>query len=679
VNEAGRSLPRWAPLLLVLAAVSCVAAWTIRGIAADPGLAFLLARDGAQWLRAPDKTVLKAPLRAPVHATFRHEFRLEAPLEESVLFVTAFRSASVYLDGTPLLQEPRSLERWKAERRVRVPGPIAAGTHTLLIACQNDRGPPLARLRWPDANLRSGPDWLALLPSGDTAAVQPVEAIEAPALARRFPTVREAFLELLPWILSACVLGGAISWALEARPIARAGWVLDPARLRWGLLLALFLVGLNNLWNLELGVGRDYPDHVEYLKYVAEHRRLPEIAQASQNFQAPLFYLLAAALYQLLGALGLEDPTALRVLRVISLLSAVATLEVCYRLLRRVFPFAPAVQRVGLLMAASMPLLWFESPTVGNEPLAALLGAATALAALDLFQSRGRERSVRRFAAVGALWGLAALAKVSALVLAAPLALGFAWWAWSARMPLRDTLLRALAVCGSFLAICGWFFVGNQLRYGKAVIGGWDPQVGFEWWQFPGYRTIEQYTSFGEALHRPVFCLVQGLWDGLYAGLWFDLLLGGVPNRLHAPTWNYDFAIAALAWALLPTLALVAGAVRALGMAGAASQAGARPAFAAVFSFFVAGAYLASIVLHSLLVPYYSAMKTTYALAAVPSILVLITLGAAPLLRSRWGRAAVHGWLAAWILLVGVAYWAQPPARVPTAHATPAARLSPWS
>ena len=138
--------------------------------------------------------------------------------------------------------------------------------------------------------------------------------------------------------------------------------------------------------------------------------------------------------------------------------------------------------------------------------------------------------------------------------------------------------------------------------------------------------------------------------------------LGGVPNRLYGPTWNYSFAIAALPWALLPTLALAAGAVRALGMRGEASEAGARRAFAAVFSFFVAGAYLASIVVHSLAVPYYSAMKTTYALAAVPSLLVLITLGTAPLLRTRWGRAGVHAWLAAWIFLVGVAYWALPPA-----------------
>ena len=66
-------------------------------------------------------------------------------------------------------------------------------------------------------------------------------------------------------------------------------------------------------------------------------------------------------------------------------------------------------------------------------------------------------------------------------------------------------------------------------------------------------------------------------------------------------------------------------------------------------------------------------MKTTYALAAVPSILVLITLGAAPLLRTRWGRAGVHAWLAAWIFLVGVAYWAQPrPGSAPREPTQPA-------
>ena len=137
--------------------------------------------------------------------------------------------------------------------------------------------------------------------------------------------------------------------------------MLDPAVLRWALMLVALVVGLNNLCNLELGVGRDYPDHVEYLKYVAQHHRLPEIAQASQNFQAPLFYVLAASLYELLRVLGVEDPTALRVLRAISLCSGIALIEVCYRLLRRVFPSEPTVQRAGLLMAVSMTLLLYES------------------------------------------------------------------------------------------------------------------------------------------------------------------------------------------------------------------------------------------------------------------------------------------------------------------------------
>ena len=661
MDESRRTLPRWAPLLIVVGAVSLVAAWAIRGIAADPGLAFLLPRDGAQWLRPPTRTSLFAQVRGPVRGTFQHRFRLETPLEESVLFVTAFRSASVHLDGRQLLQEPPVVEKWKAERQIRVPGPIAAGDHTLVIDCQNDRGPPLVRVRWPDANLRSGPDWLAVGPRGRIAPALTAEAIEAPALARKSPTVRQEFLNLFPWILGVCLLGGAISWGLEARPglIARAGWILDPARLRWALISVALLIGLNNLWSNPI-LGTDYPDHISYLKYVAKIHRLPDVALGPQNFQAPLFYLLAASLYELVLALGVEEATALRLLRLISLVSVTATIEVCYRLLRRVFPSAPGVQRVGLSMAAFLPLLLFESPTIGNEPLAGLLGAATALAALDLLQSRRGERASWRFAAVGGLWGLAALAKVSALVLAAPFALGFAWWAWSRRIPLRDTLLRALAISAGFSATCGWYFVGNLLRYGKAVIGGWDPQVGFEWWQFPGYRTLEQYTSFGEALHRPVFCVVQGLWDGLYAGLWFDVVAGGVPSRLYGPSWNYTFAFAALPWALLPTLALAAGAVRALGMRGEPSEAGADRAFAALFSFFVAGTYLASIVVLSIAVPFYSTIKTTYALAAVPSLVVLILLGTEPLLRTHWGRAGVHAWLAAWIFLVGVAYWGLP-------------------
>jgi hypothetical protein len=645
--------------------MAAFAAWAVRGIVSNPGFAFLLPRDGARWIRMPSETALMASFRAPISGVFGKQFRLDAPLTDSTLYVMAFRSVRVYLDGKALLEETDRIDAWKFERRVGVPGALPAGDHALFVVCTNDTGPPMVRVRWPDAGLQSGPGWFSVDGRSVRAPASWAAGFPPPALALAFPTVRESLLSLLPLLIIASTLGGITSWIVgrRERVAVLADRLLSPSNLRWALLGLLLALGVNNMMKLGRDVGADIEYHYEYIHHVADKHRFPAITESPQAFQAPLFYAIAAVVHQVFRVF-MDEAGADRFLRLIPIFCGLGLVDVAYRLSRRMFVDNVPAQRVAIVISATFPMLVVKTPVATNEPLSGLLAAAAALAVLDLLIAPIDSRRPGRWAFAGLLWGLALLTKVSAIVLAAPFLLGLAWWMYAWPGGLRRKVMHVSLFLAVFGVTCGWFFVRTQVLYGKPVVGGWDPLIGFEWWQFPGYRSIEQYTSFGAALVRPIYSLVQGFWDGLYAGLWFDAEFSGMTSRANGPTWNFRFALAALAWAVAPTIALGIGAVRALSPRRVHSD-DARPATVAVarlFALLVAGTYAASILGHSLTLPYYNVIKATYALGAVPSIAVLIVTGVEPLLRRRWGRAVIHAWLAAWILLVGAGYWALAPA-----------------
>jgi uncharacterized membrane protein len=407
-------------------------------------------------------------------------------------------------------------------------------------------------------------------------------------------------------------------------------------------------------------VGCDVTNHYLYLHYLVANHRLPPITEGGQCFQAPLFYVLAALLHGFLG-LFFDHEAVDRLLRLFPVFCGIGLVEVAYRFARRSFPDDFAAQRVALLMTAFTPVVIIRTNAVGNESLSALLGAVATLAVFEIVTTSPNKIRTQKYVMAGFWWGLSALAKVSALVLAAPFTVAFLWWLWAWPNDRRQNLRNLAALVVAFAVSCGWYFVRTQILYGKPVVGGWDPLVGFEWWQFPGYRTLDQYLTFGVSLSRPVFGHLYGIWDGLYSGLWFDADFSGVTGPSIGPTWNMPFATAAVLCALLPTVALIIGAGRSLWLSKGATNCDPAAAFAPYYALLVVGAYFASILGHSLVLPYYNAIKASYGLAAVPLMAVLIAGGMQPLLRNRWTRLAVHAWFVVWITLVVVGYWALTP------------------
>ncbi len=166
------------------------------------------------------------------------------------------------------------------------------------------------------------------------------------------------------------------------------------------------------------------------------------------------------------------------------------------------------------------------------------------------------------------------------------------------------------------------------------------------WWQEPGYRTPRDLLGFGTALWRPLYAGVHGFWDGFYSTLWSDGYYSGmIPEPLREMPWNMDFLSAGALLGLVPSLALVIGAVRSPGRL----QTGL--AFLCLLGFFAAQLYL------FLKVPMYSMVKATYTLGLIPAYAVLAASGFEPLLRGPLTRAAVAGLVACGSVSAFLAYF----------------------
>ena len=655
-----RPLPRFAALAVVLLGIVAFTIWLVRGVLYDPRFVLLLPDGDAQWIKPPTITTLYMVDPDRITAVFRARFTTPSNDAPQPIEVMALRSVHVLLDGVPIYREPYERAGWKRKRHILLPAGLAPGPHTLWFVVSNDFGPPALRVRGDASNLASNSRWDCSTDGLNWGPAHSLSRNDPPWITKTFPPPIRQFYEIAPLIAVVCVSMGTLVWFATA-PRTRLNAIasaITPARLRVGMEIALLSIGLHNMLLANINNGADSSDHYQYVHWFTEHWTLPDVADGKQLFQAPFYYAVISLVHEILS-LFLEHDTVDFAIRIVPVLCGIGIVELTYRLLRHAFPGRNAVQAVALFTGAFVPLLIFKSQFVGNEAAVAFFVAATVLALVRLVDLQ-KSPAPLGFILVGTLWGLACLTKVSALVLAAPIALTLVYWNYSARPTLRAASIRLAAFALAFLLSCGWFFAANYLRYEKLVIGGWSPEVGYEWWQLPGYRSMDQYLSFGRGLVQPVYASFIGFWDAMYAGLWFDTELGGVVNRVNHPKWDYRYAESALIWAALPTITIAIGAFRALWPHSRAPMADPqlmRARFTIVLALWVAGAYAASIFGHSFILPFYSPLKASYALSTLPCLIVLFAAGIEPVTRSRLGRTLLGAWIGGWILLAYVGYW----------------------
>ncbi len=629
--------------LLVLCCGSALLLYKIR---ADPKVIWLSPEKGAEWIRFDNPPALTAISTDISSFEFRTTVDVAATADKLELTIRALRSAAVYWDDE-LLQSPRERvewDKWKQARSVSLTGRLEAGPHELRIQVFNDTGPAAVLAHCAPLGIFTGPDWEARISGQEWSAATTVDAVRPPAISRQFPPVHEAFLDCLPLLLCIWVLIATTTFVVDGRKerLGQLGKVaLSAKTFRWVLLGLWTVLALNNHWKLPIETGFDVEAHWEYVDYLTQHGRIPLANEGWQMFQSPLYYMLTAGLHAMLS-LVVASETAAWSTRLIPLSCGVLQVEVCYRALRQVFPKRDDLQCLGLVLGSLIPMNLFMNQAFGNEPLNSLLSAAVVALGFKFLNEPSSAHSARWQVALGVLLGFALLSKVTPLLLVPP-SLGLL-----AYVLYRDGIAKGgiAAACfrtsASCVLIAGWYYARNWLYLGKPFVGGWDPSREIAWWQTPGYRTLRQFTTFGESLEYPVYASYKGFWDGVYASFWLDGNLSSVVSYEFRPPWNYDFMLAGAWLAILPTLAIL------LGGGSTVRRAADTTRDCLVFAVVCVAIYFAALLDMNLNVPFYSHERAMVTLGLIPCYGALGAAGLDLLTRHRLTRAVIYGLFGSW-------------------------------
>jgi hypothetical protein len=464
-----------------------------------------------------------------------------------------------------------------------------------------------------------------------------------PAEARLAPTApaaaRERVFALATLACAAALMlvllharAGAGTWA-RLPPLALAGVV--------ALWLALFAFSFSRL---PLAFGFDAPHHVRYVQHLRAAGRLPLPADDWSTYHPPLFYLLGALAAALGEALGVAAAT---VQKLVPWLAGLAQVGLAWALARRLAPGRPGVAAAAVLFAGCLPVNLLTASHFSNEGLhGALAALAITVAVFGLLETGAP--SQRRLALFSGVLGLAALTKFTALLVAAVAGVALAARVAASARDARGLALRASALILPALALCGWFYARNVLLYGRPVVGNWNlPVEGGVWWSPPGFHTTGYYLTFGVALVHPFFGGVAGFWDCLYSTLWGDGLLSGRITWGARPPWSTGWMAAGVLLALPATAILGWGFVRCGTLALRDPDGGRRAAFGLLVA--LVGAFGFALLHVTLALPYYGQARASYASALIPTVALILALGAADL----DGRLAARGWRAARVALGG--------------------------
>jgi len=279
--------------------------------------------------------------------------------------------------------------------------------------------------------------------------------------------------------------------------------------LSW-LFVVFFALAVANGLILPSFEAIDEPVHLNFVRYLAEGNGLPdqrdlalakEYGFAQEGGQPPLYYALSALILHGLGedtsdvaALTRPNPLStcgdtsqpyskglwmrspereawpyrgaalgVHVLRLLSAVLGLVTIGGVYLTARTVFPENRGVGLVAAALVGFSPRFLTHSAAITNDNLVTALAAWGVYLTADILR---RGPSLVRSLALGTIIGLAMLTKVSGMFLLPLAALALADVAWRERKWRRS--LGHLALIGLLgVAIAGWWYVGNLIRYGN--------------------------------------------------------------------------------------------------------------------------------------------------------------------------------------------------------------------
>ncbi len=156
----------------------------------------------------------------------------------------------------------------------------------------------------------------------------------------------------------------------------------------------------------------------------------------------------------------------IHIARWLSALFGAGALMATYTTAQSLFPTQPAIALGAAAFQAFLPSFIYTGATAGNDGLLIFLASSSLWAIVRV--ARSRAVSVPQSLALGAMIGLATMAKLSALPLlgVAALAIYFAAGGWQHR---REFIAKGALVFAVFLVLTGWWFARNGYLYGDLL------------------------------------------------------------------------------------------------------------------------------------------------------------------------------------------------------------------
>ena len=632
----------------------------------SPDIVLLLPKNGAQWILFHDfqdedqgGVNLQGNWGDEYAMGFRKKFTMaeDRVPEKAVLSVNALKMVDVYLDNQPIYQASNDpgarMRTWKQPIEIDLAPYLAPGVHELMFMVSNPMGPSCVRAYCEVLGLYTGEDWESTCDGKTWFSALSVDHPVHTAIAYRFERADKAFRGKLPFLIPVFLLVFGWSFWGARRAAVRpyvARYTPSIGTFRWLLILAWGLLALNDLGKVPEWIGFDFPGHIEYIEYVAQNWRIPLGSEGWSLHQAPLFYVLSVPIHWLFSGSDMY----VRALRFLPLLCGIAQIEISYRTMRYVWPERNDLQAIGMVLGGFMPMNLYMSQYVGNELLAGCMVATVVMLAVRYLLDPENGRTLQATVLLGVALGVALLSKATATIILFPLTL-LILYASMATGPLEQRrVLKAAAALAVVFAVAflvaGWWYVRNQIHFGKPFFGGWEPER-IQWWQYPGYRSPAQFYRFGQALFYPIYASVIGFWDGLHSSLWIDGYLGSIADYEARPRWNYGFALSGVWLAFIPLATMLAGVIAVARHPHRAANNG------TLFAILCLGVYLAAMLYAFLTVPVYSVVKGTYTLGLLPCYALLTAAGFEWIARWRVTRSIFYAAFTCWALSAYLAYF----------------------
>lgn len=644
-------LPRARGLLLV-AGVAIAVAVALIGRAAIRLAALPWLADGpGEWILYPAPPQTQARTAVELDTAFSVPFTLAAAPTSAQLEVRCFRRCEVAVNGRRAFTAGPPAP-WLRTHGTEVAGLLRAGENSLLAVVANATGPPalsLAVVADGHVAVETGPAWQVSVAGASwrparraDAAVEIDPGLPDPNDATLAGALVGHRLALLGLALAAA--GATAGAGLVVRRLPHRDLLL-PAVLAAIVVLWLALY-LHNAGQVPARLGFDADGHLDVIDFIQRHHRLPRADQGWEAHQPPLYYAISAALLAAAG-LTVSDPGAVWVLRGLTFACGIAQVLLVFAAVRLLVPRRPFAQAMALLLAGFLPAHLYLAHYPSNENLFAPLATATLV--LTLLLLRRRRPGWRAHAGVGVCLGVALLAKLTALLLV-PAVLAALLWPRGERGGGRRTRVAGAAVTlAACLAVGGWPFAWRWVEFGSPLIGNWGYSL--EWWQHPGYRTLDQYVRFGRALVAPWYAGFASVWDGLYSTLWGDgMAAGRIAVRDGAP-WNQGLMTVGFALAAVPTAAIAFGSM--LAVRRLVRRFEARWLLAVGAAVFLGGGWL----LMTLRVLSFAQAKAFYVLPAVAPAAAALALAAAWIAHRPWLRAIFAASMVLWAANSFAAVW----------------------